>query len=174
MRPPTGRNTGPIYDLAIALGLLCASGQIRQPDEKSVFLGELSLDGSARPVAGVLPMAISAREAGFDVLFVPAENAEEASYVQGLAVYPVESLSQIAAHFSGGPVIVPCETKTFAPDSDALCAHDISYIRGQAHAKRALEIAAAGGHNLMFTGPPGTGKTIARPRGARHPAGPDL
>jgi len=160
LAPADRQKHGPIYDLAIAMGLLAASGQIRPPDDKSVFLGELSLDGSARPVAGVLPMAIAAREAGFEKLFVSEGNAEEASYVQGLAVYPVRSLSDIAAHFSRGPVIAPCETKIFAPADDAVSAHDLSYIRGQAHAKRALEIAAAGGHNLLFVGPPGTGKTM--------------
>ena len=111
-------------------------------------------------MAGVLPMAISAREAGFEKLFVSEGNAEEASFVQGLEVYPVRSLSDIAAHFSTGPVIAPCETRIFAPADDTVSAHDLSYIRGQAHAKRALEIAAAGGHNLLFVGPPGTGKTM--------------
>jgi magnesium chelatase family protein len=160
LAPADRQKHGPIYDLAIAMGLLCSSGQIKRPDDKSVFLGELSLDGSARSVSGVLPMAISAREAGFTSLFVPEGTAEEASCVQGIAVYPVQSLSQVAAHFSRGPAIVPCETRVFSPDTNALCAYDLSYIRGQAHAKRALEIAAAGGHNLLFTGPPGTGKTM--------------
>lgn len=95
LAPADTKKQGPIYDLAIAVGLLSASGQTGLPDGGSVFLGELSLDGQLRGIAGALPMAISAREAGFDKLFISKDNADEASYIQGLSVYPVETLAEI-------------------------------------------------------------------------------
>ena len=160
LAPADTKKQGPIYDLSIALGLLCASRQAAPPNDSSVFLGELSLDGKLRGVAGVLPMAISAREAGYREIFVPEENAEEASYIEGLSVYPVRDLNQIEAHLNGREKILPCETRRFEPDSSEVCKNDMSFIRGQQHAKRALEIAAAGGHNILFVGPPGSGKTM--------------
>ncbi|MGE5494070.1 MAG: YifB family Mg chelatase-like AAA ATPase [Burkholderiales bacterium] len=160
LAPADTKKQGPIYDLAIALGLLSASGQINAPDEKSVFLGELSLDGTLRGIAGALPMAISARGAGYKNLFISEQNAQEASYIEGLCVYPVRDLTQIAAHLSGRESIKPLKTRRYFPDEGEVCKNDMSFVRGQQHAKRALEIAAAGGHNILFIGPPGSGKTM--------------
>lgn len=160
LAPADTKKTGAIYDLAIAMGLLCASGQVNNPEEDCIILGELSLDGNLRGITGALPMAISANEAGYKKLFISSENAKEASYIKGLSVYPVENLSQLVEHFNGQKKIVPLETSVFEPTFGEIASNDMSYIRGQKHAKRALEIAGAGGHNILFIGPPGSGKTM--------------
>ncbi|HEX8974523.1 MAG TPA: YifB family Mg chelatase-like AAA ATPase [Patescibacteria group bacterium] len=151
----------PIYDLPIALGFLAATKQLQFDHKGKMIVGELSLDGRVRSVQGVLPIALLAKEKGFAELFVPAENASEASVVKGLKVVPVSSLFEIAEHFVGQKQI------DYFPqmEGDALFdgvqhVTDMSHIKGQEHAKRALEIAAAGGHNVILNGPPGSGKTL--------------
>lgn len=152
---------GPIYDLPIALGILLASGQIKSDTGDAIFAGELSLDGSLRGVNGVLSQALMARSLGLKRAFFPAMNAREASLVQEVAIYPVASLHELFLHLSGQAVIsetVPTHLNDHV--INFVSEYDMKDIKGQHLAKRALEIAAAGGHNILFKGPPGAGKTL--------------
>jgi magnesium chelatase family protein len=152
---------GPSYDLPLALAILVASGQVDQPGPGTMFLGELSLDGQLRHTHGILPMVATARTAGLKQVYVPAEDAAEAALLDGIQVLPMASLGAVVSHLRGDIVIAPAERTNLAngrpPEADVL---DLAEVRGQEHAKRALEIAAAGGHNVMMTGPPGAGKTL--------------
>ncbi|MDX9855550.1 MAG: YifB family Mg chelatase-like AAA ATPase [Parcubacteria group bacterium] len=151
----------PIYDVPIALGFLLASRQLSFDVEKKIFLGELSLDGKARPIQGVLPIALMAKEKGFQEIYVPKENAREASVVDGLKIIPIGNLYDLAAHLTNVQKIdsYPQADKESLFES-RFHPVDMSHIKGQEHAKRALEIAAAGGHNVIMNGPPGSGKTL--------------
>jgi magnesium chelatase family protein len=171
LAPADIRKAGPAYDLPIALGILAATDQIEADLSGTVFLGELSLDGGVRHTNGVISMVGIAREQGIKRVYVPVEDAPEAALIEGMEVLPVTTLRQLVLHLNGNPIasssIVPYIAQP--PGEDDYNGHvnghhehgvDMSHIKGQEHVKRALEVAAAGGHNLIMSGPPGAGKTL--------------
>lgn len=167
MSPADVRKEGAAYDLPLAVGILAADGQIKCDDlGKYLIMGELGLDGSLLPIKGALPIAIKAREAGFEALIVPAANADEAAVVNRLKVYGADSLSDVVGFLNGVNQLQPTEVDTRAEFARALNLFDCDFseVKGQEVVKRAFEVACAGGHNILLVGPPGSGKSMMAKR----------
>jgi len=162
LAPADLKKEGPAYDLPIAVGILLSSEQLSADISQTLFLGELSLDGSLRHTHGILPMVAVAQEKRLETVVVPAADAREASLIEGVRIIPVDSLAELVAHLRG-EAIIPDYHPNGTLESDSQMnwpVTDLAYIKGQEHVKRALEVAAAGGHNLVMSGPPGSGKTL--------------
>ncbi|MBQ3220155.1 MAG: ATP-binding protein, partial [Clostridia bacterium] len=161
LAPADVKKEGSSLDLPLAIGVLKATGQLNADTDGIIFIGELSLDGSLRRVNGVLAILIAALDLGYTKFIIPKENTEEASFVDGALVYGAESLTAVIDHLSGLNEINPIQNHDFVSEKiKKAYDNDLCFVKGQSVAKRALEVAVSGGHNLLFVGAPGTGKTM--------------